>query len=114
MSTRKRGGDDFDREIRSHLEIETARLIEEGMPPREARETARCNFGNVLAARERFYEAGRRLWLDHLLQDVRCAVRNMRRAPVAAFVAVASLAAGIGATTVTLTVRDVVFYKPPP
>ena len=35
-------------------------------------------------ARERFYEARRVLWLDHLVQDVRCAARNMRRAPVAA------------------------------
>ena len=67
-----------------------------------------------MAIRERHHEAGRLVWLDHLVQDVRCAARNMRRAPVAALVAIASLAAGIGATTVTLTVRDVVFRKPPP
>ena len=38
----------------------------------------------------------------------------MRRYPVSSLVAVLSLAAGIGATTVTLTVRDVIFRKPPP
>jgi predicted permease len=114
MSTRKRSDDDFDREIRAHLELEADRLVHEGLAPDAARDAARREFGNVTSVRERFYEAGRLLWLDRLGQDVRCAIRNMRRAPVAALVAIASLAAGIGATTVTLTVRDVVFRKAPP
>jgi predicted permease len=53
-------------------------------------------------------------WLDHFVQDVRCATRNIRHYPVAATVAVISLACGIGATAVTLTIRDVVFRRPPP
>jgi predicted permease len=53
------------------------------------------------------------LWLDHLVEDLRCAWRNLRRYPLAAAVAILSLAAGIGATTVTLTIRDVVFRRPP-
>ncbi len=114
MSTRKRSDDDFDREVRAHIEIETERLIDDGMAPDAARVAARRRFGNVTVARERFYETGRLLWLDHGLQDLRCAARNMRRYPVASLVAVLSLAAGIGATTVTLTVRDVIFRKPPP
>ena len=114
MSTRKRPDGDFDREIRAHLELEAARLMEDGMAPEEARDAARRSFGNVTAARERFYENGRLVWLDRLHQDLRCASRNMRRAPIATAVAVASLAAGIGATTVSLTVRDVVFHQPPP
>ncbi len=51
---------------------------------------------------------------DNLIHDVRCAARNMRRYPVASLVAIFSLAAGIGATTVTLTVRDIIFRRPPP
>jgi putative ABC transport system permease protein len=114
MSTRKRPDDDFDREIRAHLELEADRLVTDGLSPDAARAEARRRFGNVTAARERFYEAGRFLWLDHLRHDLRCAIRNIRRYPAAAIVAVASLGAGIGATTVTLTVRDTIFYKPPP
>ena len=114
MSTRQRSDDDFDREVRAHIEIETERLIDEGMAPDAARVAARRRFGNVTGARERFYEAGRLLWVDHLLQDFRCAARNMRRYPISSLVAVLSLAAGIGATTVTLTIRDVIFRKPPP
>ena len=46
-------------------------------------------------------------------QDLRAAVRSVRRYPIAAAIAIVSLAAGIGATAVTLTVRDVVFRKYP-
>jgi len=113
MSTRKRPDDDFAQEILAHIELETERLIDEGMPPDEARVAARRRFGNVTSARERYYESGRVLWLDHLVQDVRCAARSMRRYPIASLVAVLSLAFGIGATTVTLTIRNVVFRKPP-
>ena len=52
-------------------------------------------------------------WFELLLQDLRAAVRSVRRYPVAAAIAIVSLAAGIGATAVTLTVRDVVFRKFP-
>ena len=114
MSTRKRPDEDFAREIRAHLELEAEQLMAEGMSADDARERARRTFGNVTGARERFYEAGRLVWLDRLRQDVRCAARNMRRAPIATAVAISSLAAGIGATTVSLTVRDVVFHQPPP
>jgi ABC-type antimicrobial peptide transport system permease subunit len=54
------------------------------------------------------------MWFDHLVHDLRGAARNIRRYPVAALVAISSLAGGIGATTVTLAVRDAVFRKPPP
>jgi predicted permease len=114
MSTRNRSAADFEREIRAHIEIETAKLVEEGWTPEAAASEARRRFGNVAVAKERYYDTGRFVWLDRVLQDVRCASRAVRRAPVVAFVAILSLAAGIGATTVTLTVRDIVFYNPPP
>jgi putative ABC transport system permease protein len=114
MSTRKRSDEDFDRELASHLELEAEQLIADGVPPEAAPTAARRHFGNVTTVRERCYEAGRLVSIDRLAQDVRCAARNIRRAPVASIVAIVSLAAGIAATTVTLMVRDIVFYKPPP
>ena len=53
------------------------------------------------------------MWLDHLRMDVRGAARSVAKYPVAAIVAVVSLAFGIGAMTTTLMVRDMVFRKPP-
>jgi predicted permease len=54
------------------------------------------------------------MWWDNLRQDARSAIRNIAKSPVACLVAVASLAGGIGATTATLTLRNAIFYNPPP
>ena len=104
---------DFRDEIDAHLALETDRLIAEGMTPENARLAARRIFGNVTRVEERYYESHRWMWLDRLLQDLRAAARSVARYPIAAAVAVLSLALGIGATTVTLTIRNVVFRKPP-
>src|SRR5213593_176105 len=114
MFRKRRTAEDFAEEIASHLALEAERLITAGMSPDEAQVAARRAFGNVTAAQERYYDTRRLLWLDHLRQDVRGAVRSILRYPAAALVAVISLAAGIGATTATLTIRDVVFRRPPP
>jgi putative ABC transport system permease protein len=113
MASTDRGDPDFDDEIRAHLELETDRLIEDGLPPEEARRAARRTFGNVTSARERFYESHRVLWLDHVRQDLKSAVRSLAKYPIACAIAVISLAGGIGATTATLLIRDAVFAKPP-
>src|SRR2546423_5718885 len=91
MSTR-RTDDDSANEIDAHLALEIERLIDEGKTPEEARVAARRQFGSVAAAKERFYEARRWMWIDHLRQDVRFAFRGIARYPIAAGVAVISLA----------------------
>jgi putative ABC transport system permease protein len=50
---------------------------------------------------------------DRLSQDIRAGMRSLLKYPVSCAVAVISLAGGIGATTATLTIRDVVFRRPP-
>lgn len=110
----RRSHEDFAAEIQAHLTLETDRLIQEGMSPDEARSAAERRFGNVARVQERFYESGRWIWKDQLVQDFRGAFRAMVKYPVACIVAVVSLAAGIGAATLTLTLRDTIFYNPPP
>jgi putative ABC transport system permease protein len=114
MRWRRRSTTDFSDEIEAHVALETDRLIAEGMPPEDAARAARQAFGNLTVARERYYEAGRRLWLDHLAQDLRAAARSLVRYPVVSAVAVLSLAAGIASTAASLTIRDIVFQNPPP
>jgi predicted permease len=109
-----RSDEDVAAEIESHIAFEADRLIGEGVLPDEARAAARRHFGNALLVREQFYEAGRRLWFDHLVQDLRHALRNLTRYPLAAGVAIVSLAAGMGGATITLFVRHAVFTSPPP
>ena len=70
MSTRKRraADDEFDREIRAHLDLETEALIRDGMTADDARAAARRTFGNVTAVRERYYEARRMMSFDRLIR----------------------------------------------
>ena len=51
---RRRNAADFRQEIRSHIELETEKLIGEGMTLEEARTVAHRLFGNVTASEERF------------------------------------------------------------
>ena len=109
-----RRDEDFAAEIGAHLQHEADRLIAEGMSPDEARFAAARRFGNVARVRERFYYSQRSTFLDLLKQDLRTALRGIRRYPIACVIAVISLAGGIGATTVTLVLRNAIFLAPPP
>lgn len=110
----RRTDEDFAREVEAHVQLETDRLVEEGMAPEAARLEARKRFGNAALARERFYYSHRSLWFDQLQQDVRTALRGIKRYPIACAIAVISLAGGIGATTITLLLRNAIFLAPPP
>ena len=114
MSTRRRSDDDFAREVESHVQLEADRLVEDGMAPDAARLEAHKRFGNAAQVRERYYYSRRLLWLDHLKQDARTALRGIRRYPIACAIAVISLGGGIGATTITLLLRNALFLAPPP
>ena len=96
------------------MQLEADRLVEEGMAPEAARLEAQKRFGNAALARERFYYSSRSLWFDQLKQDVRTALRGIRRYPIACAIAVISLGGGIGATTITLLLRNAIFLAPPP
>ena len=108
---RRRSDEDFRREVEAHLALERDRLIDEGVPVEDARYVAARAFGNTAAARERFYESRRILWLDHLRQDVRYATRALRRSPVFAAAAILTLGLAIGANTALFTVTRGVLLK---
>jgi predicted permease len=109
---RRRAPDDFMNEIRAHLELEADRLRDSGMSQQEAEAAARRTFGNVTRARERYYEQGRWLLMDHLRQDVRFALRLLFRTPLLTTAILATLALGIGVASAVFSLVHAVVLRP--
>jgi predicted permease len=104
--------EDLEKEIRFQLEQHTADLIAQGHDPEEARREARLALGGPEQVKEACRDARGTRWLEDLLQDLRYAVRTLRRRPGFAAVALCTLALGAGATTVMFTVFNGVLLKP--
>ena len=78
------------------------------------RSQTKGSFGNFTSILERTREAGTIVWLETLLQDLRIAVRLLRRTPTLTTVALLSIALSVGATAVVFTAIQSVLLKPLP
>ena len=113
---------DVDDELRFHLEMAASDLMASGLTPDQARAEAERRFGEMREIRaavltideRRRRSAARAETVNGLLQDLRYAVRSLRRTPMLTIAGTLTLMLGVGATTAVFSVMNGVLLRPLP
>ncbi len=105
---------DLAEEIESHLRMAASDRRARGESAREARQSARREFGNVELTKEVIRELADWRWAGNARQDARYAWRAIRKNPGFAAVAIAMLALGIGAATAVFSLMESVLLARAP
>jgi predicted permease len=111
---RRRVEAELEEELRFHLERKIEDGIARGLSPEEARRQAMRAMDGLEQRKEEMRDARRVHWLTDFIDDVRFAVRSLRRTPGLTALVVITLALGIGMTSTPFSMVDALILRPYP
>ena len=111
---KSREEEEFSEELAAHVDLLAAENEKAGMPPDEARRAAILRVGGREALREMHREERGLTFLEVLGQDLKYAVRTLRRDAGFFFAAIAIMGLGIGASCTIFSVVNTLLIRPLP
>jgi macrolide transport system ATP-binding/permease protein len=101
-------------EIDSHLAMHVDDNIRRGLPPDEARRQARLALGGLEVMKEAYRDQGTVPVVEHTVQDVRLALRQLIKSPGLAVTAILVLALGMGGCLAVFGFVEAALLRPLP
>ena len=103
---------DLEAELDAHLDLETLDGIDRGLEPEAARLAAQRTLGSRSAIQDHVRDVWRWALVGQMWQDMRYAVRTLRRTPLWTAAALIALGLGIGANAAIFSLADALLFRP--